>query len=176
MTTTSPETRQFEIPNLDAARANRATIQEVVEEEGAVCLHGLVEPEFCVNGPQAGVYTLSRVHQYPTGGGFLKSHVDATAAAVPGHADLEGFVQVLMVMSERGTDFEAGGGYYVRDGRRVLYEQETQTGDVLIYNGRTLHGVQAIDPHLPANLASAAGRYTGLVTLYRVREGTMSMG
>lgn len=135
-----------------------------------------VDEEFCLSGPERGVYTLSRLHQYPAGGGFLKSHIDSTAAAVPGVAGLEGFIQVLMVMSEKGSDFHAGGGYFVRDGERIYYEDNCSPGDVLIYNGRTLHGVESVDPQTPPSLESAAGRYSALVTLYRIRRGPMSMG
>ena len=129
-----------------------------------------VDEEFCLEQPEDGLYTLSRIHQYPGGGGFLKSHVDSTAAAVPGSAGLEGFFQLLLVMSQKGTDFESGGGYYVIDGERVYYEDDCEPGDVLIYSGHMLHGVEAVDSHLPATLHSSRGRYSALVTLYRCRQ------
>ncbi|MEO0650448.1 MAG: hypothetical protein AAFZ65_07205 [Planctomycetota bacterium] len=124
---------------------------------------------YCVEAPEAEVYTLSRIHQFPRGGGFMGEHADSVAAEVPARASIRNYAQLLLVMSQRGEDFEVGGGYYVRDGRRVFYERWAEPGDVLVYNARTRHGVQAVDPHRPRDLGSTAGRYSGLVTLYRSR-------
>lgn len=135
-----------------------------------------VEPDYCLDGPDGDVYTLFRVHHYPAGGGFLGAHRDGVAASVPERAGLQGYVQALLVMSEKGADFEAGGGYYYKDGRRVLYEEFSRPGDILLYNGQTLHGVQTVDPYTPIDLDSAAGRYSASVTLYRVYRREMSMG
>lgn len=135
-----------------------------------------VEPDYCLDAPEGDVYTLFRVHHYPAGGGFLGAHRDGVAASVPERAGLQGYVQALLVMSEKGTDFEAGGGYYYKDGRRVLYEEFSRPGDILLYNGQTLHGVQTVDPYTPIDLDSAAGRYSASVTLYRVYRREMTMG
>lgn len=131
--------------------------------------------DFCVERPEGATYTLSRIHQFPAGGGFLGEHADSVAARVPLDAGLARtgpepvYVQLLLVMSRPGEDFEQGGGYYVRGDRRIFYERYTEPGDVLLYNGRTRHGVGAVDPHRPVDLTSPAGRYSALVTLYRVR-------
>ncbi|HED66074.1 MAG TPA: hypothetical protein ENJ09_11035 [Planctomycetes bacterium] len=128
-----------------------------------------VESDFCLDGPHGTTYTLSRLHHYPSGGGFLNSHRDEVAAGVPAAAGLHGYIQVLLVLTEKGTDFHSGGGYFVRDGERVHYEDFTRPGDILIYNGRTLHGVSTVDPDAPTDLTSSAGRYSATVTLYRTR-------
>ena len=132
--------------------------------------------DYCLEGPESGIYTLSRIHQYPAGGGFLASHRDSVAARVPITGGLSDYFQVLLVMSRRGQDFTQGGGYWIQDGRRVLYEDFCEPGDVLIYNSQTLHGVACVDPHLPADLSSLADRYSATVTLYRQRRGPMNMG
>ncbi len=135
-----------------------------------------VRPDLCLDGPEDDIYTLSRIHHYPAGGGFLGGHRDSVAMGVPSSSGIRGYIQVLLVMSRKGEDFQSGGGYYVKDGRRVFYESFTQPGDVVVYNGRTLHGVQTIDPQAPTDLASPAGRYSAVVTLYRLRKGPMNMG
>ncbi len=135
-----------------------------------------VAPDHCLEAPQNSTYTLSRVHQYPRGGGFLAAHRDTVAAGVPESTGLNGYIQVLLVMSEKGRDFHTGGGYYVKHGERILYEEFTQPGDVLVYNGQTLHGVETVDPQEETNLASAHGRYSATVTLYQPRRGVMKMG
>lgn len=132
--------------------------------------------DYCLDGPESGIYTLSRIHQYPAGGGFLGSHRDSVAAQVPITGGLADYFQVLLVMSRKGADFTRGGGYWVQGGKRVLYEDFCEPGDVLIYNSQTLHGVACVDPHTPPDLASLTGRYSATVTLYRQRRGPMSMG
>lgn len=132
--------------------------------------------DYCLEAPESGIYTLSRIHQYPAGGGFLASHRDSVAAQVPITGGLSDYFQVLLVLSRKGKDFTRGGGYWVQDGRRVLYEDFCEPGDVLIYNSQTLHGVACVDPHRRADLASLAGRYSATVTLYRQRRRPMSMG
>lgn len=135
-----------------------------------------VDSEYCIEEPDGDVYSLFRVHQYPAGGGFLAPHRDSVASAVPDAAGLTGYVQLLLVMSRKGEDFEQGGGFYYRGEERVLYEDYAQPGDILLYNGQTLHGVQTVDPYTTFDPDSAAGRYSATCTLYRVRRGQMTMG
>ena len=130
-----------------------------------------VREDYCLDGPEDAFYTLSRIHHYPAGGGFLKSHIDSVASQTADGAGLNGFIQILLAMSCKGTDFQQGGGYFVQAGRRVYYEDFTVPGDLLVYNGRTMHGVGAVDPQAPTDLTSIEGRFSAMVTLYRSNGG-----
>ena len=73
-------------------------------------------------------------------------------------------------MSKYGEDYHQGGGFIVVDGKVAPYEQFCEPGDVVTYNGQSIHGVADIDPLEPIDLASFSGRVVALVSLYRVLE------
>ena len=52
-------------------------------------------------------------------------------------------------MSQKGKDFESGGGFAKIDGKNVIYEDFTEIGDIAIYNSFTEHGCFDIDTHKP---------------------------
>ena len=74
-------------------------------------------------------------------------------------------------MSKKGNgndcDFETGGGFFEVDGERFYYESECELGDIIIYSGLTVHGVEDIDLAKPFDSTSAEGRFAGFVTLYK---------
>jgi hypothetical protein len=72
-----------------------------------------------------------------------------------------------MVMSRKGLDFEQGGGFVELGEDRHYFEPYCSYGDIVIYDGRTVHGVDDIDPHLPFRQDSIEGRLAAFVTLYR---------
>ena len=51
-----------------------------------------------------------------------------------------------------------------------LSENYTKPGDILVYDSRTIHGVNTIDPSKKFIQRSGDGRYSGLVTLYKFRN------
>ena len=81
--------------------------------------------------------------------------------------NLESYYQPFLVMSRRGEDFEKGGGFFEVDGDRFYFEQYCQLGDIGIYDGRTIHGVEDVDPHKRIDLNSLNGRMVGFVSLYK---------
>ena len=128
--------------------------------------------EFAVDGIDRGMWTASRIHHYPRGGGFLISHRDTVVPKVQKKQGFDSFYQPIMVMSRKGIDFEQGGGYVEIEGERYFFETECQYGDIVIYDGRTVHGVDDIDPHLAFRQDSIEGRLAGFCTLYKdMQEG-----
>lgn len=113
-----------------------------------------------------GLWTASRVHHYPKGGGFFASHTDWVTADVAEQSGLP-FFQLILVMSKKGKDFTHGGGFVETASGRLYVEEEFELGDIAIYDGRTLHGVEDIDPFDRMDTNSPAGRYAGFVTLYK---------
>jgi hypothetical protein len=129
-------------------------------------VYGLHEG-FAIEGVERNLWTASRIHHYPRGGGFLVSHRDNVVPKVMKSQGFDSFYQPIMVLSRKGIDFEEGGGFVEVEGERYFFETECQYGDVIIYDGRTVHGVADIDPHLPFRQDSIEGRLAGFATLYK---------
>ena len=123
--------------------------------------------DFAIDGIDRQMWTASRVHHYPRGGGFLISHRDTVVPKVQEKQGFDSFYQPIMVMSRKGIDFEQGGGYVEIDRERHFFETECQYGDIVLYDGRTVHGVDDIDPHKPFKQDVLEGRLAGFATLYR---------
>lgn len=122
--------------------------------------------DFATDRVEDGVWTAARIHQYPIGGGFMGAHRDTTLAGVANQATLNYF-QVLMLLSRKGVDFETGGGYLDDEYGRLVLDDHCLPGDIVIYDGSSVHGVADIDPHRPLNLDSVCGRIAAFVSLYR---------
>ena len=122
--------------------------------------------EFAVEQPAEGFWTAARIHHFPLGGGFMVPHRDTLLPSLLDEAQYEYF-QPVLVMSKKSVDYEKGGGVAVIDDQLVEYEDFCDFGDIAIYNVNTIHGVNEVDLHRPFVQRSAAGRYSGLVTLYK---------
>jgi hypothetical protein len=103
--------------------------------------------------PETGYPDTSRYISWPCilhyrrGGDFLAPHRDDYA------------YQLILLLSERGKDFEEGGNYVLQDGKHRFLEPELQFGDVILLKSDIYHGVHAIDPHLPLVETSEDGRW-----------------
>ena len=130
------------------------------------------ETNYAIETPENNFWTASRIHNYPKGGGFLVSHVDNIVPSVQSKSKLSNqYFQPVIVMSKKGTgndcDFETGGGFFEVDGERFYYESECELGDIIIYSGLTVHGVEDIDLEKTFDSRTAEGRFAGFVTLYK---------
>jgi len=123
--------------------------------------------DFAVHGTDDGYWTCSRIQQYPSGGGFMVPHRDRYSQVATVEAGL-GYFQLLLLLTEKGTDFREGGAYVDVGDERFLYEDACRSGDVVIYDGRTMHGVADIDPLEPLDLTHLSGRAVGIVSLFRL--------
>ena len=56
-----------------------------------------------------GFWNACRVHHYPRGGGFMSGHRDTHFPEALGKAG-HPFLQVMFLLSSRGSDFQSGGG------------------------------------------------------------------
>ncbi|MEM9017975.1 MAG: hypothetical protein AAGC68_13255, partial [Verrucomicrobiota bacterium] len=113
-----------------------------------------------------GFWTAARIHQYPVGGGFMGTHRDEALSDAHDENNLP-YLQVLLLLSKKGKDFERGGGYLMHGDERLVLDDYCEMGDVVIYNGSSLHGVADIDPHRPLDLDEVGGRLAAFVSLYR---------
>jgi hypothetical protein len=131
-------------------------------------LYGLPR-DHAVQGIADGFFTCARLHQYPRGGGFMVPHRDHFSRVVTVDEKL-GYYQPFLLLSEKGKDYGEGGAYIDVKDERVLYESACEAGDVIVYDGRTMHGVADVDPLVPLELDRFSGRVAAFVSLYRHLE------
>jgi len=109
-----------------------------------------------------------RVQIYPAGGGFMGAHADTRGVSnLPKTAGA--FIQLLLLLTEKGLDYKTGGAFVELDGKTIDSEFETQSGDVLVYDGSTIHGVADIDPTTVFDGTNLRGRAVALATIYDKR-------
>lgn len=123
-----------------------------------------------------GSWTASRLQHYPTGGGFLVEHVDSVLSSVHDWSGYKQFLQFLLPLSEKGTDFTRGGGYVYVKGNKVIIDDLMERGDVAVYSGLIRHGVDEIDPQRPLRLDINSGRVVAFANLYKdfSKDGAMN--
>ena len=126
-----------------------------------------VKDNFCLDEPEGGVFSCSRIHQFPKGGGFLSLHKDKDGIRTSQNADLKTFMHPLLIVDEKGKDYKTGGGIVRYKDEIIFYEDHLKPGDIAIYNGRSEHGVFNIDQEEKIDLDSFNGRSSILVTLFK---------
>ena len=127
--------------------------------------------DYALDCVEDGFFTGARLQHYPAGGGFFAAHRDAVIDAVTREAGLAKFFQLVLLLTQKGADFEAGGAFVDAQGARLDLEAEARAGDVLVYDGRSVHGVDDVDPHLVPSLSSLRGRIVALTSLYKDMSG-----
>jgi hypothetical protein len=123
--------------------------------------------EFALGGIEPnGLWTAARFHQYPRGGGFFRRHTDYVVQDVA-HEKSTRFYQVVLTMTRKGEHFQQGGAFVDIGEERVCLDDHAQLGDIIVYDGRTVHGVEDIDPRQMLDLDTINGRLAGFVTLFK---------
>lgn len=114
-----------------------------------------------------GVWTALRIQHYPRGGGFLVPHRDTVISTTQNWSGIRDFIQMLLPLSKKGVDYFEGGGHVDIKGKRVLVDDQCEQGDVVVYSGMRVHGVQEIDPHMPFDMDVSFGRQVMMCSFYR---------
>jgi len=124
-----------------------------------------LDPNFTIDRDEE-YFNATRVHHYPRGGGFLAPHIDqgAPEATLAKSSD---YFQVSCTLTRKGEDYDDGGGYILKDSELFLFDDFTCRGDLLIYNGRTIHGVLEIDPMQKFSFDTVSGRMASFTTLFK---------
>jgi hypothetical protein len=125
--------------------------------------------DFASTSIDEGLWTAARIHQYPLGGGFMSRHRDQTADAAARRGGLN-YYQLLLVMTQKGVDFESGGAFLEYGNHTLHLEDTSRVGDIIIYNGSSVHGVATIDPHQRLDLDTISGRLSAFVSVYEHLE------
>ena len=113
-----------------------------------------------------GLWTAARFHQYPKGGGFFRRHTDYVVKDVADEKSTR-FYQVVLTMSRKGEHFHHGGAFVDIGEKRVVIDDCALMGDIIIYDGRTVHGVEDIDPKSMLDMDTINGRLAGFATLFK---------
>jgi hypothetical protein len=124
-------------------------------------------PEFALDKIEDnGLWTAARFHQYPQGGGFFRRHTDYVVKDVADERSTR-FYQVVLTMTRKGEHFKQGGAFVDIGNQRVVLDDHAEMGDIIVYDGRTVHGVEDIDPKAMLDLDTINGRLAGFVTLFK---------
>jgi len=118
-------------------------------------------------------FNACRVQIYPAGGGFMSGHVDSRAVinlADATQQENSQYIQLVLLLTEKGSDYQHGGAFVEKSGIKIDSETRSLSGDVLVYDGSTYHGVDDIDAHMPINLQDLKGRAVALATIYQVLD------
>ena len=78
------------------------------------------------------------------------------------------FYQIILNLTEKGIDYYKGGAFVDTLKFRYMVEDNCELGDVLVYDGRTLHGVEEIDPNVVFNSNIFNGRLVAMASLYKI--------
>jgi hypothetical protein len=126
-----------------------------------------LDDNFALEGiEENGLWTAARFHQYPQGGGFFRRHTDyVTKDVADTHSTA--FYQVVLTMTRKGEHYHKGGAFVDIGEDRLCLDDNALMGDILVYDGRTVHGVEDIDPGEMVDLDTINGRLSGLATLFR---------
>jgi hypothetical protein len=134
-------------------------------------LQNLVDTYCSREFPQANEsFTALRFQFYPSGGGFFHRHRDVILERAQSSVFDAEFFQMVILMNGRGFGYEAGGAFVLNSRGDVIdIESNGIPGDLVIYDGRSEHGVADIDPHLALNFTSNRGKWSALISLYARR-------
>lgn len=126
--------------------------------------------DFGSNPKEDGFWNACRVHHYPKGGGFMVEHRDTHFPKVLDSNQIP-FLQVMMILSTKGSDFFEGGNYIRnRNGEQIYPEDLAGIGSIVMFDGGITHGVQDVDPDEILDFSQPLGRIAAFVNLYEARD------
>ena len=113
-------------------------------------------------------WNASRIHHYPRGGGFMMQHRDTHFPIALGDKP---FYQLGFLLSKKQRDFQTGGGFVLeRDSnKKIDIETELGFGGLIVFDGKTYHGVDDVDGDRLLHLKSPQGRLAAFVNVYEYR-------
>jgi hypothetical protein len=129
----------------------------------------ITKPNFGDDADTDRFWNACRIHHYPRGGGFMARHRDTHFPHLIKEQLDKPFYQVAVMLSRKGEDFVSGGGFVEdRQGNKIDLEEAAGFGTMVIFDGRTPHGVDDVDLDQVIDFASPSGRLAAFVNLYAV--------
>jgi len=116
------------------------------------------------------LWSACRIQQYFVGGGFFSEHTDVVIDKISKQSNLN-TIQLVALLSSKGVDYEAGGAT-IRDAKNKITDIESiaKSGDIIAYDGSSLHGVLPIDTHKTLDLNFTTGRIVALASIYKINK------
>jgi len=128
-----------------------------------------VDAAFGSNPERDRFWNACRVHHYPRGGGFMATHRDTHFPQVIDAQIGKPFYQICVLLSRKNTDFFTGGGViYDIDKQKIDLEEKGGFGSLILFDGRTYHGVEDVDLDQVIDFSRNDGRLAAFVNLYSV--------
>jgi hypothetical protein len=122
-------------------------------------ISGFAPDDIRENAPQDGTVDRAELSHYPPGVGGIGFHGDPIEASR--------FFFTLN-LNRFGVDYKAGGfAVGTGDGRTLAIDPLLDVGSLTGFLPTVCHGVEIIDPHLPATWDEMAGRWYGAVSMIR---------
>ena len=129
-----------------------------------------LKPNFCITKKiEKNLWSANRILQYPIGGGHMSSHSDFIVKKINNKNKINKFYQLILNLTEYKKDFYSGGAYIKFKNKKIFLENKLQSGDILIYHGNSVHGVDEIDPHRKLDLIKFNGRIVLMNSLYQYK-------
>lgn len=138
--------------------------------EDAYALKNLISNQkadkFLKNEPEEGCTARIAVQFYPRGYGLLNKHTDPV--------DIHQLTVPIMILSEKGKDFNTGGGYVEKkNGDKVILDDICSKGDIIYFSAEIPHGVLPIDPIVNLPWINFQGRWMLLLAVNKVAGNTL---
>ena len=114
------------------------------------------------------IWSATRILQYPKGGGHMSCHKDFVVNKVNKKNKIK-FYQFILNMSQLGKDFKKGGAYIKKNNQIIYLEKFLKSGDILVYNGTSNHGVYEIDPDHKIEMSKLNGRVILMNSFYQTK-------
>ena len=112
------------------------------------------------------IWSATRILQYPKGGGHMSCHKDFIVRNINKKNKIK-FYQFILNMSEIGKDFKSGGAYIKKNKKIIFLEKFLKSGDILVYNGSSNHGVYEVDPDNKVEISKLNGRIILMNSFYQ---------
>jgi hypothetical protein len=141
----------------------RSEFEKLIKIRDYIRNDGKLTNDKCLSG---NYFNACRFQIYPKGGGFMIGHTDYDGVK-NSKKIMKTYFQTLLFMTERGKDFKKGGAYILFKNKRIDIEKHVKRGDVVVYDGKSYHGVDDIDPNLPFSSNDLSGRVVALTTIYK---------
>ena len=128
-----------------------------------------VDPAFGSDPERDRFWNACRVHHYPRGGGFMATHRDTHFPQIIDAQIGKPFYQVCVLLSRKNADFFTGGGVIFNSSKeKIDLETKGGFGSLILFDGRTYHGVEDVDLDQVIDFSRTDGRLAAFVNLYEV--------
>ena len=124
-------------------------------------INGIRKDKFLKNGIEDNCTARIAVQFYPSGQGFLNTHIDPI-----GHHQL---TVPMIMMSSKGIDYFSGGGKIInQSNKKIDIDSLCEAGDMILSNASSPHCVDIVDKNLTKPWLEFRGRWVMLFAVNKI--------